>query len=147
MDAFDAVFYIWKNILSCRSIPAAVISQIPSTFTSNKKAGHYKETSLHPKMSQTKSRDVYLVIGGNGFLGRHIVQQLLDRGDIVSVFDIVERYKDVSFYSGDITDRDSVASALRKVCLNIVYYLYIKNSPCTRVVQLVSSTRRHRLVL
>ena len=70
-------------------------------------------------MSQTKSRDVYLVIGGNGFLGRHIVQQLLDRGDIVSVFDIVERYKDVSFYSGDITDRDSVASALRKVCLNI----------------------------
>jgi sterol-4alpha-carboxylate 3-dehydrogenase (decarboxylating) len=76
-------------------------------------------------MSQTKSRDVYLVIGGNGFLGRHIVQQLLDRGDIVSVFDIVERYKDVSFYSGDITDRDSVASALRKVCLNIVHYLYI----------------------
>ena len=74
-------------------------------------------------MSQTKSRDVYMVIGGNGFLGRHIVQQLLDRGDIVSVFDIVTRYKDVSFYSGDITDKDSVASALRKVCLNISYYL------------------------
>ncbi|KDR82745.1 hypothetical protein GALMADRAFT_112718 [Galerina marginata CBS 339.88] len=65
-------------------------------------------------MSPVKSRDVYMVIGGNGFLGRHIVQQLLDRGDIVSVFDIVERYNDVTFYSGDISDQNSVASALRK---------------------------------
>lgn len=62
------------------------------------------------------TKDVYMVVGGNGFLGRHIVQQLLDRGDIVSVFDIVERYNDVSFYSGDISDQESVASALRKVC-------------------------------
>jgi putative NADH-flavin reductase len=99
-----------------------ISQQAVSTLKSSKKAGHNEETSLHPRMTQRKSRDVYLVIGGNGFLGRHIVQQLLDRGDIVSVFDIVERYKDVSFYSGDITDRDSVASALRKVCLNIVYY-------------------------
>ncbi|KAH9480459.1 Sterol-4-alpha-carboxylate 3-dehydrogenase, decarboxylating [Psilocybe cubensis] len=64
-------------------------------------------------MSQTKTRDVYMVIGGNGFLGRHIVQQLLDRGDIVSVFDIVERYNDVAFYAGDISNQESVASALR----------------------------------
>lgn len=56
-----------------------------------------------------------MVVGGNGFLGRHIVQQLLERGDIVSVFDIVERYNDVAFYSGDISDQESVASALRKV--------------------------------
>lgn len=61
------------------------------------------------------TKDVYMVVGGNGFLGRHIVQQLLERGDIVSVFDIVERYNDVSFYSGDISDQESVASALRKV--------------------------------
>ncbi|KAF8177999.1 C-3 sterol dehydrogenase [Pholiota molesta] len=59
-------------------------------------------------------RDVYMVIGGNRFLGRHIVQQLLARGDIVSVFDIVARYDDVTFYSGDISDQESVASALRK---------------------------------
>ncbi|KAJ3515378.1 hypothetical protein NLJ89_g1797 [Agrocybe chaxingu] len=64
-------------------------------------------------MSQ-KKRDVYMVIGGNGFLGRHIVQQLKERGDIVSAFDIVERYSDVTFYAGDISDQGSVASALRK---------------------------------
>lgn len=61
------------------------------------------------------SKDVYLVIGGSGFVGRHIVQQLLDRGDNVSVFDIVQRYHDVPFYSGDISDEEQVASALRKV--------------------------------
>jgi len=68
-------------------------------------------------MTMTKKRDIYMVIGGNGFLGRHIVMQLLERGDIVSAFDIVERYNDVQFYSGDISDQESVASALRKVLI------------------------------
>jgi len=59
-------------------------------------------------------RDIYMVIGC-GFLGRHIVQQLVDRGDNVSVFDIVQRYFDVPFYSGDITNIDDLTNALRKV--------------------------------
>ncbi|THV05261.1 C-3 sterol dehydrogenase [Dendrothele bispora CBS 962.96] len=59
-------------------------------------------------------KDVYLVIGGSGFLGRHIVQQLVDRGDNVSVFDIVQRNDDVPFYSGDISDQEQVATALRR---------------------------------
>lgn len=70
-------------------------------------------------MSKDKKLDNYLVVGGNGFLGRHIVQQLRDRGDTVSAFDIVERYNDVPFYSGDISDQNSVASAIRQVCISI----------------------------
>lgn len=69
------------------------------------------------------SKDVYLVIGGSGFLGRHIVQQLRDRGDNVSVFDIVQRYHDVPFYSGDITDEDQLASVLRKVHRELHHHL------------------------
>ncbi|KAJ7069840.1 C-3 sterol dehydrogenase [Mycena amicta] len=58
--------------------------------------------------------DVYLVIGGSGFVGRHIVQQLVDRKDTVAVLDLVQRYHDVPFYSADITDQAQVADVLRK---------------------------------
>ncbi|KAH9927051.1 3-beta hydroxysteroid dehydrogenase/isomerase [Amylocystis lapponica] len=58
--------------------------------------------------------DNFLVIGGNGFLGRHIVEMLRARGEAVSAFDIVQRYDDVPFYSGDISEEEQVSDALRK---------------------------------
>ncbi|KAI6144754.1 3-beta hydroxysteroid dehydrogenase/isomerase family-domain-containing protein [Pisolithus tinctorius] len=59
-------------------------------------------------------KDVYLVIGGSGFVGRHIVEHLLARGDAVSVLDIVQRHHDVPFYMGNITDERDVLDILKK---------------------------------
>lgn len=61
------------------------------------------------------TRDTYLVIGGSGFLGRHIVEALLARGDTVSVLDIVQKYHDTPFYSADISDQSQVSDAINKV--------------------------------
>jgi sterol-4alpha-carboxylate 3-dehydrogenase (decarboxylating) len=84
----------------------------------------------------SKPRDVYLVIGGSGFVGRHIVQQLLDRGDNVSVFDIVLRYHDVPFFSGDITNEEQLISALRTVRDASVHVHHHNLCSCCRVVPL-----------
>ena len=60
-------------------------------------------------------RDNFLVIGGSGFVGRHIVEALLKRGDSVSVLDIVQRHHEVPFYAADISEQEQVEDALRKV--------------------------------
>ncbi|CAL1613443.1 unnamed protein product [Knipowitschia caucasica] len=60
-----------------------------------------------------------LVIGGSGFLGRHLVEKLLDRGYAVSVFDIRQNYElpNVIFYQGDLCDKQALLSALKDVSL------------------------------
>lgn len=48
-------------------------------------------------------------------MGRHIVEQLLERGESVAVFSRVQRHYDVPFYSGDINDESQISQAIQKV--------------------------------
>jgi len=68
---------------------------------------------------ENRSKDAYLVVGGSGLLGRHIVERLHERGDSVAVLDLVQRYShndNIPFYSGDIAEEGCVLSVLKKVC-------------------------------
>ncbi|MBE7482045.1 MAG: NAD-dependent epimerase/dehydratase family protein [Polyangiaceae bacterium] len=59
-----------------------------------------------------------LVTGGSGYFGEVVVQRLLERGDSVRVFDLVDnedRPAHVELVRGDVRDRDAVRRALEGV--------------------------------
>jgi dihydroflavonol-4-reductase len=59
-----------------------------------------------------------LVTGGGGFIGRHLVRQLVERGDSVRVLDIAEVSglpDGVDVIRGSILDADAVARALKGI--------------------------------
>ncbi|XP_057285593.1 sterol-4-alpha-carboxylate 3-dehydrogenase, decarboxylating isoform X2 [Pezoporus wallicus] len=57
------------------------------------------------------------VIGGSGFLGQHMVEQLLEKGYAVNVFDIQKRFDNdrVRFFLGDLCDKEALLPALQGV--------------------------------
>lgn len=59
------------------------------------------------------------VIGGSGFLGRHLVERLVDRGYAVAVFDIRQTYElpGVSFHQGDLCDKHALLAAFKDVSI------------------------------
>ena len=59
-----------------------------------------------PPLVQSK---VCAVVGGCGFLGRHMVEQLLERGYQVHVFDIRVSFEDdrVMFFTGCLTKKEA----------------------------------------
>lgn len=63
--------------------------------------------------------DSYLVVGGGGFLGGHIVELLLARGEAaVAVFDLVPAKFDpdrVKIFVGDMTDEKALSDAVKAV--------------------------------
>jgi sterol-4alpha-carboxylate 3-dehydrogenase (decarboxylating) len=76
-------------------------------------------------MATISTLESYLVIGGCGFLGKTIVNMLLERGESeVAVFDIVQRDLDsrVRFFSGDLCDRTVMDDAINKVSYSQMPY-------------------------
>jgi nucleoside-diphosphate-sugar epimerase len=60
----------------------------------------------------------YLIIGGSGLLGGHIIDQLLARGETsVATFDVApaECDKRVRVFVGDICDRTAVEDVVKEV--------------------------------
>ncbi|KAF3838161.1 hypothetical protein F7725_009929 [Dissostichus mawsoni] len=74
--------------------------------------------SLFPQYGNSCST-ACAVIGGSGFLGRHLVEKLLDRGYSVSVFDIRQSYElpGVAFHLGDLCDKQALLPAMKDVSL------------------------------
>ncbi len=67
-----------------------------------------------------------LVTGGTGFLGKRLVQRLVDEGHDVSVFSrhVQEDLPDtITAYTGDVRDKNALKKAFKKV--DIVYHLAI----------------------
>src|SRR5207253_2626516 len=64
-----------------------------------------------------------LVTGGSGYFGHCLVRKLVQRGDVVRVFDLsdaTDRPPGVDFHQGDIRDFDSVLRACEGV--RVVYH-------------------------
>ncbi|MBK7352966.1 MAG: NAD-dependent epimerase/dehydratase family protein [Nitrosomonas sp.] len=64
-----------------------------------------------------KNKTCSLVTGGGGFIGMHLVNQLLDQGGVVKVLEISDANfpKEVEVIRGSITDVDTVRYALKGV--------------------------------
>jgi len=75
-----------------------------------------------PPERRGKSRSV-LVTGGSGFIGRHLIAVLRDRGDMVRVLDLRPPPDDAEceFIEGSIIDRDTVRRALDGI--DVVFHL------------------------
>ncbi|MBL7545022.1 MAG: NAD-dependent epimerase/dehydratase family protein [Bdellovibrionaceae bacterium] len=71
-----------------------------------------------------------LVTGGNGFLGVHLMQKLLDEGlDLIgfvrknSQLSDIKSSDRIEFAYGDITDKESLIAAFRKTKPDVVFHL------------------------
>ena len=71
-----------------------------------------------------------LVTGGAGFIGSHLVDRLVARGDAVTVFDnmssgraefIAHHGNSIRFIDGDLLDLDAVKAAMTGIDLSLIH--------------------------
>lgn len=75
------------------------------------------------------NNSIYLVTGGTGFLGEHLVKRILDEGQRVRVMarnegkliQLKQKYPSIEIYPGDISDKFEVSQAMKGV--NGVFHL------------------------
>lgn len=72
----------------------------------------------------TSTPERYLVVGGCGFVGRHIVTQLLAEKASVSVLDLQQRFfdKEVDYYTGDLTSESDVSNVFSKAQPSVIIH-------------------------
>ena len=81
----------------------------------------YLELShLSTSTSMSATDDIFLVIGGCGFLGSHIINGLIARGTSkLAIFDIAEPRKSISnqvlYVKGDLTNYEQLDAAFKSV--------------------------------
>lgn len=71
----------------------------------------------------TKKYKKILVTGGSGFIGKHLINELLKKKYIVSILDRTPKnvQRNVVVFQGDIQDRNLVAKAMKNI--DLVYHL------------------------
>ena len=77
---------------------------------------------------------IFLIIGGNGFIGSHLIDVLIENNHNVRVYDLfMEKYrkplKDVDYRINSIDDLDSLYKAMHEV--DIVFHLASSSVPST----------------
>ncbi len=85
-----------------------------------------------------------LILGGSGFIGSHIVDQLLEQGHGIRVFDRSrERFRPtpagIEFVAGDLSDTSSLIEALEGV--DMVFHLVSTTVPATANMDPIADIR------
>ena len=83
------------------------------------------QTTEQKNKTQSEDGTSCLVIGGGGFLGRHLVEELLERKWKVRVFDIKQTFEDynVEFFVGDLCDKKVLINAMEGNVLVLKYFV------------------------
>lgn len=125
------VLYNFYIVIKLTPFPCSLASHTFHTAceTTSPVSCAYSNHSINYLTAHFQSKSC-TVVGGCGFLGRHLVEQLLDRGYTVNVFDIKKTFENdkVQFYTGDLCNKE-VRTVIHNTMADIVCILLCIASP------------------